>query len=67
MAPHQAGSSIPAPDRHSWPSLLRWIGIKIRVTKGKTRFGGKSVDCVEFDLPPGKISAEIDDAIPGWN
>lgn len=44
-----------------------WIGIKIRVARGKTRFGGKAVDCVEFGPPAEKTAADIDHGIPGWN
>jgi hypothetical protein len=28
-----------------------WIGMRIRVTRGSTRYAGKAVDCVEFSLP----------------
>jgi hypothetical protein len=49
-----------------------WLGMKIRVTRGKTRFGGKPVDCVELGLPPAEkrkkeaaeVAAEINDKIP---
>jgi len=50
----------------------RWLGMKILVTRGKTRFAGKPTDCVEFGLPPAEkrkkaaaeVTAELDDVIP---
>ena len=49
-----------------------WIGQKIRVTRGKTRFAGKPVECVEFGMPPAEkrkkeaaeVAAELEDKIP---
>jgi hypothetical protein len=48
-----------------------WIEMKIRVTRGKTKYAGKAVDCVEFGMPAeakrkkeaAEIAAELNDEI----
>jgi hypothetical protein len=46
-----------------------WVGLKVAVRKGTTRFGGKVTDCIEFGMPPKtpaqqKAETELNDAIP---
>jgi hypothetical protein len=42
----------------------QWVGTKIRVSRGQTRFGGKPIACVEFGPV---LERELNDSIPGWN
>ena len=29
-----------------------WVGVRIRLQKGRTKFQGKTVDCIEIVAPP---------------
>ena len=39
-----------------------WVGHSIRLSKGRTKFGGKSVDCIE--IQPAQTADAIGDEVP---
>src|SRR5262249_40580601 len=42
-----------------------WLGMRVGVRRGKTRFAGKQVDCIEFTAPPREdVERDLNDKAP---